>query len=108
MTKSLREGQMKEKMDRYPKVSTSYPHTITILFYLSYVCFKCTDFCLQVVLRVQFPDRHVLQGFFRPLETGVCLFMCVCVCSVASVHFSWLATGMAAMLKLLAAPSPHV
>lgn len=24
---------------------------------------------LQVVLRVQFPDRHVLQGFFRPLET---------------------------------------
>ncbi|XP_029013580.1 tether containing UBX domain for GLUT4 [Betta splendens] len=41
MTKSLRESQMKEKMDRYPKV----------------------------VLRVQFPDRHVLQGFFRPLET---------------------------------------
>ncbi|XP_029950904.1 tether containing UBX domain for GLUT4 [Salarias fasciatus] len=41
MTKSLREAQMKEKLDRYPKV----------------------------VLRVQFPDRHVLQGFFRPLET---------------------------------------
>ncbi|XP_022611304.1 tether containing UBX domain for GLUT4 [Seriola dumerili] len=41
MTKSLREAQMKEKMDRYPKV----------------------------VLRVQFPDRHILQGFFRPLET---------------------------------------
>ncbi|XP_030000694.1 tether containing UBX domain for GLUT4 isoform X2 [Sphaeramia orbicularis] len=41
MTKALRESQMKEKMDRYPKV----------------------------VLRVQFPDRHVLQGFFRPLET---------------------------------------
>ncbi|XP_058495747.1 tether containing UBX domain for GLUT4 [Solea solea] len=41
MTKSLRESQMKEKMGRYPKV----------------------------VLRVQFPDRHVLQGFFRPLET---------------------------------------
>uniref|UniRef100_A0A667WUM2 ASPSCR1 tether for SLC2A4, UBX domain containing n=1 Tax=Myripristis murdjan TaxID=586833 RepID=A0A667WUM2_9TELE len=41
MTKALRETQMKEKMDRYPKV----------------------------VLRVQFPDRHVLQGFFRPLET---------------------------------------
>ncbi|XP_071360933.1 tether containing UBX domain for GLUT4 isoform X2 [Trachinotus anak] len=41
MTKSLRETQMKEKMDRYPKV----------------------------VLRVQFPDRHILQGFFRPLET---------------------------------------
>ncbi|KAM9856426.1 tether containing UBX domain for GLUT4 isoform 2-T2 [Aulostomus maculatus] len=41
MTKTLREAQMKEKMDRYPKV----------------------------VLRVQFPDRHVLQGFFRPLET---------------------------------------
>ncbi|XP_077427928.1 tether containing UBX domain for GLUT4 [Vanacampus margaritifer] len=41
MTKSLREAQMKEKMDRYPKV----------------------------VLRIQFPDRHVLQGFFRPLET---------------------------------------
>ncbi|XP_075946640.1 tether containing UBX domain for GLUT4 isoform X3 [Anarhichas minor] len=43
MTKSLREAQMKEKMERYPKV----------------------------VLRVQFPDRHVLQGFFRPLETGI-------------------------------------
>ncbi|KAM4594562.1 tether containing UBX domain for GLUT4 [Fundulus diaphanus] len=41
LTKSLREAQMKEKMERYPKV----------------------------VLRVQFPDRHVLQGFFRPLET---------------------------------------
>ncbi|XP_040892314.1 tether containing UBX domain for GLUT4 isoform X2 [Toxotes jaculatrix] len=41
MTESMREAQMKEKLDRYPKV----------------------------VLRVQFPDRHVLQGFFRPLET---------------------------------------
>lgn len=41
LTKSLREAQMKEKMARYPKV----------------------------VLRIQFPDRHVLQGFFRPLET---------------------------------------
>ncbi|KAA0701384.1 Tether containing UBX domain for GLUT4 [Triplophysa tibetana] len=41
MTKSLREAQMKEKLDRYPKV----------------------------VLRVQFPDRRVLQGFFTPLET---------------------------------------
>ncbi|TNN66877.1 Tether containing UBX domain for GLUT4 [Liparis tanakae] len=43
MTKSLRESQMREKMERYPKV----------------------------VLRVQFPDRHVLQGFFRPLETVI-------------------------------------
>ncbi|XP_068448714.1 tether containing UBX domain for GLUT4 isoform X2 [Clinocottus analis] len=41
MTKSLKEKQMKEKMERYPKV----------------------------ILRVLFPDRHVLQGFFRPLET---------------------------------------
>ncbi|XP_037095421.1 tether containing UBX domain for GLUT4 [Syngnathus acus] len=41
MTQALRETQMKEKLDRYPKV----------------------------VLRIQFPDRHVLQGFFRPLET---------------------------------------
>ncbi|XP_038634242.1 tether containing UBX domain for GLUT4 [Scyliorhinus canicula] len=41
MTKSMRESQMKEKTERYPKV----------------------------VLRVQFPDRYVLQGFFRPLET---------------------------------------
>ncbi|XP_068607234.1 tether containing UBX domain for GLUT4 isoform X2 [Brachionichthys hirsutus] len=41
MTTALREAQKKEKMERYPKV----------------------------VLRVQFPDRHVLQGFFRPLET---------------------------------------
>ncbi|KAG7491174.1 hypothetical protein MATL_G00000310 [Megalops atlanticus] len=41
MTKALREARMKEKLERYPKV----------------------------VVRVQFPDRHVLQGFFRPLET---------------------------------------
>ncbi|NXG73401.1 ASPC1 protein, partial [Baryphthengus martii] len=41
MTKSLREAQLKEKLERYPKV----------------------------VLRVHFPDRHVLQGFFRPNET---------------------------------------
>ncbi|KAK0144055.1 Tether containing UBX domain for GLUT4 [Merluccius polli] len=41
MTKALKESQLKEKMERYPKV----------------------------VLRIQFPDRHVLQGFFRPLET---------------------------------------
>ncbi|XP_077096439.1 tether containing UBX domain for GLUT4-like [Siphateles boraxobius] len=45
MTKSLRESQMKEKLDRYPKVA----------------------------LRVQFPDRRVLQGFFRPLETVAAL-----------------------------------
>ncbi|CAB1344367.1 unnamed protein product [Coregonus sp. 'balchen'] len=43
MTKALRESQMKDKMDRYPRV----------------------------VLRVQFPDRRVLQGFFRPLETVI-------------------------------------
>ncbi|KAJ8263868.1 hypothetical protein GJAV_G00142290 [Gymnothorax javanicus] len=41
VTKALRESRMKEKLERYPKV----------------------------VVRVQFPDRHVLQGFFRPLET---------------------------------------
>ncbi|NXP54364.1 ASPC1 protein, partial [Heliornis fulica] len=41
MTKSLREAQLKEKLERYPKV----------------------------VLRVHFPDRHVLQGFFCPGET---------------------------------------
>ncbi|NWI23962.1 ASPC1 protein, partial [Sula dactylatra] len=41
MTKSLREAQLKEKFERYPKV----------------------------VLRVHFPDRHVLQGFFHPSET---------------------------------------
>ncbi|CAG06024.1 unnamed protein product, partial [Tetraodon nigroviridis] len=41
MTKALREAQIKEKIARYPKV----------------------------VLRVQFPDRRILQGFFRPLET---------------------------------------
>ncbi|KAL1005507.1 hypothetical protein UPYG_G00059990 [Umbra pygmaea] len=45
MTKALRECQAKEKMDRYPRV----------------------------VLRVQFPDRRVLQGFFRPLETVAAL-----------------------------------
>ncbi|NWV29415.1 ASPC1 protein, partial [Origma solitaria] len=42
LTKSLRESQLKEKLERYPKV---------------------------VVLRVHFPDRHVLQGFFHPSET---------------------------------------
>lgn len=77
MTKSLREAQIKEKMDRYPKVSTNDLHTLSVLFYLPRASFKCRDFCLQVVLRVQFPDRHVLQGFFRPLETGVCLRTCV-------------------------------
>ncbi|XP_011610773.2 tether containing UBX domain for GLUT4 [Takifugu rubripes] len=41
MTKASREAQIKEKMERYPRV----------------------------VLRVQFPDRHILQGFFRPVET---------------------------------------
>ncbi|NXT82208.1 ASPC1 protein, partial [Zapornia atra] len=41
MTKALREAQLKEKLERYPKV----------------------------VLRVHFPDRHVLQGFFCPGET---------------------------------------
>ncbi|NWI54805.1 ASPC1 protein, partial [Calyptomena viridis] len=43
MTKSLRESQLKEKLERYPKAI--------------------------VVLRVHFPDRHVLQGFFHPSET---------------------------------------
>ncbi|KAM4673101.1 tether containing UBX domain for GLUT4 isoform 8-T17 [Amazona ochrocephala] len=41
MTKSLRVAQLKEKLERYPKV----------------------------VLRVRFPDRYVLQGFFHPSET---------------------------------------
>ncbi|XP_077022364.1 tether containing UBX domain for GLUT4 isoform X2 [Tamandua tetradactyla] len=41
VTRSFREAQVKEKLERYPKV----------------------------VLRVLFPDRHVLQGFFRPSET---------------------------------------
>jgi hypothetical protein len=27
----------------------------------------------QVALRVLFPDRYILQGFFRPSETGECL-----------------------------------
>ncbi|KAH0629421.1 hypothetical protein JD844_011482 [Phrynosoma platyrhinos] len=42
MTQAQREAQMKEKLERYPKV----------------------------VLRVYFPDRHILQGFFHPSETG--------------------------------------
>nr|XP_008996181.2 tether containing UBX domain for GLUT4 isoform X4 [Callithrix jacchus] len=41
MTKAFREAQMKEKLERYPKVA----------------------------LRVLFPDRYILQGFFRPSET---------------------------------------
>ncbi|ETE70361.1 Tether containing UBX domain for GLUT4, partial [Ophiophagus hannah] len=43
MTKAQREAQMKEKLERYPKV----------------------------VLRVYFPDRHILQGFFHPSETVI-------------------------------------
>uniref|UniRef100_A0ACB8EL11 Uncharacterized protein n=1 Tax=Sphaerodactylus townsendi TaxID=933632 RepID=A0ACB8EL11_9SAUR len=41
MTQAQREAQMKEKLERYSKV----------------------------VLRVYFPDRHILQGFFHPSET---------------------------------------
>uniref|UniRef100_A0A2K5N957 ASPSCR1 tether for SLC2A4, UBX domain containing n=1 Tax=Cercocebus atys TaxID=9531 RepID=A0A2K5N957_CERAT len=41
VTKAFREAQIKEKLERYPKVA----------------------------LRVLFPDRYVLQGFFRPSET---------------------------------------
>ncbi|XP_037013685.2 tether containing UBX domain for GLUT4 isoform X2 [Artibeus jamaicensis] len=41
VTRAFREAQTKEKLERYPKVA----------------------------LRVLFPDRHILQGFFRPSET---------------------------------------
>uniref|UniRef100_A0A2K5E4X7 UBX domain-containing protein n=1 Tax=Aotus nancymaae TaxID=37293 RepID=A0A2K5E4X7_AOTNA len=41
ITKAFREAQMKDKLARYPKVA----------------------------LRVLFPDRYILQGFFRPSET---------------------------------------
>ncbi|EFB24225.1 hypothetical protein PANDA_000693, partial [Ailuropoda melanoleuca] len=41
VTKAFREAQMREKLERYPKV----------------------------VLRVLFPDRYILQGFFHPNET---------------------------------------
>ncbi|XP_030151169.1 tether containing UBX domain for GLUT4 isoform X5 [Lynx canadensis] len=41
VTKAFREAQKREKLERYPKV----------------------------VLRVLFPDRYILQGFFRPNET---------------------------------------
>ncbi|XP_068920116.1 tether containing UBX domain for GLUT4 isoform X5 [Petaurus breviceps papuanus] len=41
LTRSLREAQMKEKLERYPKIA----------------------------LRILFPDRYILQGFFRPNET---------------------------------------
>nr|XP_019591251.1 PREDICTED: tether containing UBX domain for GLUT4 isoform X2 [Rhinolophus sinicus] len=43
VTRAFREAQMKEKLERYPKV----------------------------VLRVLFPDRYILQGFFRPSETVI-------------------------------------
>uniref|UniRef100_A0A8C8TKL1 ASPSCR1 tether for SLC2A4, UBX domain containing n=1 Tax=Peromyscus maniculatus bairdii TaxID=230844 RepID=A0A8C8TKL1_PERMB len=43
VTKAFREAQMKEKLERYPKVA----------------------------LRVLFPDRYILQGFFRPSETVI-------------------------------------
>ncbi|XP_072501482.1 tether containing UBX domain for GLUT4 isoform X4 [Notamacropus eugenii] len=41
VTRSWREAQMKEKLERYPKIA----------------------------LRILFPDRYILQGFFRPNET---------------------------------------
>ncbi|KAM4664297.1 tether containing UBX domain for GLUT4 [Discoglossus pictus] len=41
MTKAMKEAQLKEKLERYPKV----------------------------VIRVLFPDRFILQGFFHPTET---------------------------------------
>ncbi|KAM6175870.1 tether containing UBX domain for GLUT4 isoform 1-T1 [Erethizon dorsatum] len=41
VTQAFREAQMKEKLQRYPKVA----------------------------LRILFPDRYMLQGFFRPNET---------------------------------------
>lgn len=41
VTKAFREARMKEKLERYPKVA----------------------------VRVLFPDRYILQGFFRPSET---------------------------------------
>ncbi|XP_022379247.1 tether containing UBX domain for GLUT4 isoform X3 [Enhydra lutris kenyoni] len=41
VTKAFRDAQRREKLERYPKV----------------------------VLRVLFPDRYILQGFFRPSET---------------------------------------
>ncbi|XP_013002641.1 tether containing UBX domain for GLUT4 isoform X2 [Cavia porcellus] len=41
VTQAFREAQMKEKLQRYPKVA----------------------------LRILFPDRYMLQGFFRPTET---------------------------------------
>ena len=33
----------------------------------------------RVIIRIQFPDKLVLQGLFRPRETGRkkgCIFMC--------------------------------
>ncbi len=97
MTKSLRETQMKEKLERYPKVSNSDRHMITILFLNVVACMKLIDceysaatVCLQVVLRIQFPDRHVLQGFFRPLETGAYVFVCMCV---HAAHWVFISAG---------------
>ena len=42
MTLAMRQAQKEEKMERYPRA----------------------------VIRVHFPDRHILQGVFRPQETG--------------------------------------
>lgn len=36
----------------------------------------------QVALRVLFPDRYILQGFFRPSETGESLQGRVTLCPV--------------------------
>ncbi|KAB1265963.1 Tether containing UBX domain for GLUT4 [Camelus dromedarius] len=48
VTRAFREAQMKEKLQRYPKLVAG---------------------AAEVVLRVLFPDRHILQGCFRPSET---------------------------------------
>lgn len=69
MTKALREAQIKEKMERYPRVRTLNLFRNEHLYEI--YTKKVAISCLQVVLRVQFPDRHILQGFFRPMETGV-------------------------------------
>lgn len=98
MTKALRESQMREKMERYPKVSTSDRHRITILLLNVRVCMKYTTFeylCLSPGGPEGPVSRQTCSTRFLQATGDRCVCLCVC-----SVHFSWLATGMAAMLKL--------
>ena len=43
--------------------------------------------CQQVVVRVKFPDRLILQAFFRPMEKGKCAFVVSLIYSRMLLNF---------------------